>query len=257
MLQTSTLHLFAVLLTALVSHAASPWVTQQPDLDTISGPVQLVSQQRIVLSSIRARVETYEPRIVRAASFGRRSLDVARLGKESGALACINGSFFDEQEDPLGLVVSGGTTFHPMQYGGTLLTGVFFASRTNIGIVPRNSLNPAPVLEALQGGPRLVTSGKVLPGLRDNEKSQRSAVCIDRQRNIVLTAVNTPITLLELQDLLVDPTYHCTDALNLDGGSSTHMYFSPRVLPDVPPFSPPPDRKSVPVALCLFTKKKI
>jgi exopolysaccharide biosynthesis protein len=257
MLRTPILHLLAALTTAVLTHAASPWINQQPDLETISGPVLLVSQQNIVLSSIRARIGAYEPRIVRAASFGRRSLEVARLGKESGALACINGSFFDEQEDPLGLVVSGGTTFHAMQYGGTLLTGVFFASRTNIGIVPRNALNPAPVLEALQGGPRLVTGGKVLPGLRDSEKSQRSAVCVDRQRNIVLTAVSTPITLLELQDLLVDPTYHCTDALNLDGGSSTHMYFSPRVLPDVAPFSPPLDRKAVPVALCLFTKKKI
>ena len=48
---------------------------------------------------------------------------------------------------------------------------------------------------------------------------------IDAAGNILLVVTeNTPITTIELAERMRDRPIHCTQALNLDGGSSTQLY---------------------------------
>jgi uncharacterized protein YigE (DUF2233 family) len=76
---------------------------------------------------------------------------------------------------------------------------------------------------AIQSGPRLLIKGAIpslKPGVAD-----RSALGITKDgKVIILVSTNAAMTTHELAQLLKKPPLSCTDAINLDGGSSSQLY---------------------------------
>src|SRR5690606_8935074 len=88
-------------------------------------------------------------------------------------------------------------------------------------------------LEAIQSGPRLISNGVAISGIRNKDvTTRRSGVCIDSNDNLLfyITANGLGgISLLELQKVLLSNRLKCRDALNLDGGGSSQIYFKGNV----------------------------
>jgi len=142
----------------------------------------------------------------------------------------INANFFDEQGKALGLVMSRGIIHQRIHKGGGLLTGILFVTPKNIGIAHRESFLPEGVVEAVQAGPRLVSKGAVVAGLKESSRSSNlSGICIDAAQRIVIFRVTSGVfggSLHQLQSVLVNRGIGCVEALNFDGGGSSSMYIS-------------------------------
>jgi exopolysaccharide biosynthesis protein len=185
------------------------------------------------LMLIRTSGKQFQIGVLRTASFGKKVLDVRQLCKLGKAVACINANFFDEQHKPLGLVVSQGKTHHKLHKGGKTITGVFQVDRSGYKIKNRSEVKYENLLEAIQAGPRLISNGKRITSLREkNNSTRRSGICIDSKQRLVLYVVSSGVfgvSLEQLQEILTSPEVSCQDALNLDGGGSSQMYFSGEV----------------------------
>ena len=239
---------------------SAQWRTLGDDLEF----AELSVSTRIFFSSkltfLRTSLARYRVGLVRAAEFGWKRADVKTLCQASRAAVGINSNFFDEQGDPLGLVVTRGIMHQRIHQGGSTLTGVFQASRKRISIVNRSSFSREQALEALQAGPRLLASGQPVAGLRETlSLPKRAGVCIDSQGRLIFFAVSSRffgLSLDTLQQTLRRPEIDCSDALNLDGGGSVQLYVSgklPGAAHETAEISITGDDQ-VPVILALFPK---
>jgi len=206
---------------------------------------------------LKSSLDYFRPQVVRASSFHRKRGDIEWYSKQTGASACINAHFFDQNGDPLGLVVSRGIEHKRMQLGGTLLTGLFLAYHERLEIVPRDKTHTGIGLEAIQSGPRLVINGKIAEKLDDINESRRSGICLKSPAEYILFISSSPFrgaTLKELGEILSSPQIGCREALNFDGGGSTQLF----VRGDLPGAKDgfrgvhAMGRDEVPTVLCLF-----
>lgn len=204
------------------------WEEISEDLEFSSAKVAhgLISSSEVNL--IRTSLEKYDIQVIRSQKFGLKAATAKTLCKLAKAKICINGSFFDEQKKPLGLLIEKGIQIQKMQSQSRLLTGVFERSREDFKIIPRELFAEKNVIEAIQAGPRLIQDGKKIQGLRSDDISdRRSGLCIDYQNRLIMYSVRSPlfgISTAGLQELLTSPEIGCKDALNLDGGSSSQFY---------------------------------
>jgi uncharacterized protein YigE (DUF2233 family) len=192
----------------------------------INGDSIISSSIAIVRSDMRShRIAT-----IRASEFGWKHATVQALCKASGAVACINANFFDEQGKPLGLVISRGIIHQKIHKGGGLLTGILFVSPKSVGVAHRDGFSSEGVVEAIQAGPRLVTNGAIVEGLKESSRSSNlSGICIDAQQRVSIFRVTSGVfggSLHQLQNVLTQPQIGCVEALNFDGGGSSSMYIS-------------------------------
>ena len=192
-----------------------------------------VNADSIISSSIalvRSDLKNHRLAVIRASEFGWKHATVQALCKQSGAVACINANFFDEQGKPLGLVASRGIIHQKIHKGGGLLTGVLYASAKSVNISHRDTFSTEGVVEAIQAGPRLVSQGVIVEGIKESSRSSNlSGICIDAQNRISIFRVTSGVfggSLHQLQSVLTHPGIACTEALNFDGGGSSSMYIS-------------------------------
>jgi Phosphodiester glycosidase len=132
-----------------------------------------------------------DPRILRMTVLDARRADrsvarVAVMRQESQAYLVVNGGFFDENAQPLGLVVGDGKQTSPLR---KVDQGVFLISMGKPMILHSRDPLPEPLDTALQSGPRLVVDGRAL----------------------------------QLKPQTTDGGLGCWSALNLDGGPSTQL----------------------------------
>lgn len=210
--------------------------------------------------AVRANLNRYAFRVIRAAEFGKKNASAKELCKVSGASVCINSNFFDEQGRPLGVVISRGIQHQKAHNGGGTLTGVIYATSDTVGISHRGTFSTEKIIEASQAGPRLISEGAPVVGIKDNSNpTNLSIACIDREQRIVLLRVSLAMfggSLKDIQSLLLRPELGCYEALNFDGGGSSQMYISG----DIPGHAGAtreeefPGRDEVPVAVGLFRK---
>lgn len=174
------------------------------------------------------RIQKRSLQIVRASEYGMRKSDVKNLCQLSKNTLCINGSFFDEQSKPLGLIVQNGILIQKLQKGGDTLTGVLLATPQKFEIVHRADFSPGRILNAIQAGPRLIARGEEVTGLHESTRpTRRSGVCVDTAGRLILFTVRSNffgIPVSDLQRILLHKEIGCVDALNLDGGSSTQFF---------------------------------
>lgn len=149
------------------------------------------------------------------------------LQRASQATAAINCGFFREADGAyrhIGLLMTNGQQVTPLRtnWGGVLIVrdGEAFAVRQ-----PQRLLAPATL--GIQGWPMLIESGQVIPRLNNTDPARRTAVGVDDRGRVVWLATAQPITLADFAAQLQQPLLGLTDAINLDGGSSTGLRWRP------------------------------
>ncbi|MBI3947338.1 MAG: phosphodiester glycosidase family protein [Armatimonadetes bacterium] len=176
------------------------------------------------LHALRVDPARYRIRLVTAGAGDTAT--ARRLAVSSGALAVINGGFFDEDFRPLGLRVARGRRLRPLRRADW---GVFLIRDGHPEIVHTRDYRPEGVSEALQCGPRLVVRGEITR--LKQQSAQRACVGIDRQGRVVLAVtrghdVDATYLARALRRPEEEGGLGCRDALNLDGGPSAQMFVS-------------------------------
>ncbi|NTU80397.1 MAG: phosphodiester glycosidase family protein, partial [Chloroflexales bacterium] len=161
-----------------------------------------------------------------------------------GALAVINGGFFDEAGRTVALLAHEGQTIGTSYEG----RGGMFAVEPD-GVVTLRALADAPyspdepLAEALQGWPMLVRpGGEAAYTYEDGERDRRSALAVDQSGHVLLIAAPTAaFTLAELSAWLATSDLAIDAAVNLDGGSSTGLLLLSATNPErIEAFAPLP-----------------
>lgn len=156
------------------------------------------------------------------------------------AVAGVNGGYFHEDFAPLGLLVENGRPVHAFQTA-KLLSGVLWVSKAGKAAImdaadfATRDIQPQ---QAIQAGPNLVRQSKPVAGLNATRAARRTAVATDGKGRWALVVLSA-VSLADMGEILVLPDLtglKITQALNLDGGSSTGMW----VRTDARPFSMPP-----------------
>jgi len=164
-----------------------------------------------------ARVEL---RVARpAARWGARLPDLVPVG----ALAAVNGGYFDELYRPVGWVVDRGVEIAPRS--ARTSGGVLAVRGGALYVGPAREVPFAPEF-AVQNGPRLIENGGRL-GIRtdDGRRAPRTVACDAAGRLHLIVVVAAPRegpTLHETARMLA--AFGCQRALNLDGGPSTGVW---------------------------------
>jgi len=240
-------------------HSVSSWRKLADDLERAEVGLAPGSPLGGQLVFLRTALQRYRVGVIRAAQFGWQRAGVKSLCRAARAVICINANFFDETGEPLGLIVSRGTEYRKIHRGGHTLTGIFQVTRLEPKIINRADYSPDKVVEAVQAGPRLLSNGVRIPGLRDTRSSRRAGLCIGREGHLLFFCSATTLSSLSVEDLqtiLLAEPMKCLDALNLDGGGSAQLYVSAE-LPGAPKDLQElhlPGGNEVPVALGLFVE---
>jgi uncharacterized protein YigE (DUF2233 family) len=209
-----------------IAQGSLQWTPKAGDLDLArirTTPAALISPELLL---VRTHLKAYRVRVIRALEFGSKKASAKSLCHSAQAALCINANFFDESDEPLGLVLSRGIQHHAVHKGGSTLTGIFAVTRRSAQISSRDNFDPRRVVEAIQAGPRLMSAGTLIAGLKASGASRRSGVCLDGENNLIFFVVSSGIwgiSIDRLQELLRDQV-HCRDALNLDGGGSSQLF---------------------------------
>jgi exopolysaccharide biosynthesis protein len=253
----------------LTTHAQTPTASSSPEIawQPLSDGLEQTHFQlpsSTLLSSsvvaVRASLDRFSMRVIRATEYGSKKASVKEMCRSSGASVCINSNFFDEQGKPLGVVISRGIQHQKVHQGGGTLTGVLFATADKIGVAHRSSFNAEKVIEATQAGPRLISEGAPVVGVKDSSNpTNLSIACVDRESRLVLLRVSLAMfgsSLKELQRVLLRPEMGCWEALNFDGGGSSQMYISGQIPGHQGATREEdfPGRDDVPVAIGLFRR---
>jgi uncharacterized protein YigE (DUF2233 family) len=153
--------------------------------------------------------------------------DVSTWMKQTGALAMINGGYFDKNNQPTGLLISDGqvTGSSYNSFGGMLAVD-------KQGHISLRSLSQQPYdasseqfEQATQSSPMLMIDGKRTQFQADSASQRRSVVAMDKQGKLLfIVSAGQAFTLDELADLLAGSDLSIQTALNLDGGASTALY---------------------------------
>ncbi len=145
---------------------------------------------------------------------------------KTGALAGINGGFFDADYRSTALVISGGVATGESYQNRGGMFAVDQAGGVSLRYLAEQPYDPnEPLSEAMQGWPMLIKPGGSLTYTHnDTELARRSAIALDRSGRVLLIVVPTSsFTLRGLADWLLASDLEIDAALNLDGGSSTGL----------------------------------
>lgn len=159
--------------------------------------------------------------VVEAAQTGGPLANAHAFRTSAGAIAAVNGGYFDPQYKPLGLLVSGGKQLHRLR---RVDHGIFQIADRKPALQHAQHFKPPKGLEfAVECGPRLVVDGKPLtfkPGV-----NRRTVLAHDGVGRVLVLVSAGVISLTDLTAWLIRPEsaggLGAVAALNLDGGSST------------------------------------
>lgn len=140
---------------------------------------------------------------------------------KTGALAVVNGGYFNDQAQPLGLRVSDGKRTNPIYARANW--GVFAIRDGRAFIAHTRDYKPSPnTRQAMQCGPRLAVDGKTTD--LKQQWARRSGVGVDARGRVVVAVSDGALSFDDWAKLWVDEgAMNCPNALNLDGGGSTQM----------------------------------
>jgi uncharacterized protein YigE (DUF2233 family) len=153
--------------------------------------------------------------------------DLGSACAKRGALAGVNGGYFQPDRTPLGLVIRQGVQIHPLEKG-KLISGIVSVSPTGVLIQRSGAFKSTPaVREALQAGPFLIEAGKRIAGLNATKSAARTVVFQDTAGRAGFVVCKS-VSLAEMAEILATPALFpegkIVRALNLDGGSSTALW---------------------------------
>jgi len=154
-------------------------------------------------------------------------LDLEEAMSRGNFLAAVNGGYFDPDDKPIGLLMVDGTIIAPLQKA-RLLSGVLSASAKKVQIsrVAEFSLAQRPD-GAVESGPMIVDLGKLVRGLESSRAARRTFAAVGAGDKAAL-GFCSDVTLADLSNILsttLTPDFKIQRALNLDGGSSSAIWF--------------------------------
>lgn len=160
--------------------------------------------------------------LVTAKTLAVKNASTDQFAAQSNALLSINGGFFDHDFKPLGLRINNKKLENPLKR--ISWWGIFYVKDNKPYISNISRFNHDEDIDfAIQSGPRLLIKGKI-PSLKKGV-ADRSALGITKDgKVIILVSTNAAMSTKELALLLKAPPLYCTDAINLDGGSSSQLY---------------------------------
>jgi exopolysaccharide biosynthesis protein len=217
---------------------------------------RLESHQVIDLKLVRLEQRRTTMRILYGEELGFKSADARTFAARSGAIAVINGSYFDERGRPLGLLKTRRSRPHSSLSKSSLFTGVFGVRNDAAFVMHRDELIVDGIDEAIQTGPLLLTKGIPLTITRGaGRQSRRSLIGIDKDQRVVIAVTDTfvgGLTWLELQEFFDTQIglVQTPDLLNLDGGGSAQLYLKGATAEEHIPGT-----TAVPVAIGFFHKQ--
>lgn len=151
------------------------------------------------------------------------------LKQEKGALAVINGGYFNDQGEATGLVVSDGQVYGSSYSGFGGMLYVDSQGAIHLRSLSQYPYSPGEQLQqATQSSPMLVLpGGKRTQFDADASSNRRTVVAFDKEgRLLFIISPDAAFSLDEFDDLLLASDLNIDVALNLDGGSSTGMYLN-------------------------------
>lgn len=154
--------------------------------------------------------------------------NLADAMRRNFCVAGCNGGFFHPDYRPAGLVIADGDRFNTFEQA-KLLSGVIVVDDRGPRLLRRAEFTDHPdVAQLLQSGPFLVDRGKTVAGLSATSPRPRTFIMTDGAGRWAI-GLCTGITLADLGAVLADPAIVTemkpSRALNLDGGSSSSLYF--------------------------------
>jgi len=160
--------------------------------------------------------------LVTAKNLEMKNASADQFAQHSKALLSVNGGFFDQDFKPLGLRITNKKLKNPLK--GISWWGIFYVKDNKPYISnPKHFYQDEQIDFAIQSGPRLLIRGKI-PSLKQGI-ADRSALGITADGKVVIiVSTNAAMTTEELARLLKASPLNCTDAINLDGGSSSQLY---------------------------------
>lgn len=180
------------------------------------------SKALVTVHVLKFAAAKWQTKIVDASHSGTTLSDAAGFRAAAGAVAAINGGYFDPEERPLGLLVSEGkerSRLRKVDHG--VLT---ISTHGAVALHHARSFSPPADMDfAIECGPRLVVPGKTLtfkPGI-----ARRTAIGVDKAGFAYWIVTSGVISLTDFATFLGKPTGRgglgLRSVLNLDGGSSS------------------------------------
>ena len=191
----------------------------------------------ILIHTFRINPKYFQIRVVDAADYSPPLAHIRQVVEDTGALGGINAGFFDENGRPLGLHIMRSKQRRGFTMAQKKSAAIFYERDGVYSIISNNNYRkyyldtkpPTPMTEAVQSYPLLVGNGKSLWSWRPGEGiAARSAVGISWSGLVYLVVTDTDsfngLSLSELAAFMAH-THRCKVALNLDGGTSSQLYF--------------------------------
>jgi exopolysaccharide biosynthesis protein len=177
---------------------------------------------------------------------GKEGQRTSQIAEDKDAVAAINGGGFSDQSAdgtlwagtgafPTGLVIADGEVIHN-DIGEKTRTSIMALTKEGLLVVGDKTLEElkaAGVTEAISFGPPLIVNGKPQQGL-DPGPNPRTAIGQKKDGTILLVVADgrqglkLGASLQEIQELLLQ--HGAWNATNLDGGSSSTMYYNGEVI---------------------------
>jgi len=186
--------------------------------------------QTVDLKMVRLDMRWVVPHVVRSTQFNLKGADIKTLAEKSGAIAAINGSYFDEKGRPLGFLKAAASHINQAISKSLLFTGIFGVKNRAPFIMHRDDFFPEQADEGLQSGPLLLIRGTPLPVTRGVGKhSRRSLIGMDKEQRLIIAVTDGllgGLSWVEVQEFFGSDQWQAqtTDLLNLDGGGSAQLY---------------------------------
>lgn len=176
-----------------------------------------VAEGGVEAELLRFDLGRYRPEVVVLGA--ERPKTAAAVREETGALAAVNGGFFDTEWRPLGLRIAQGKTLIGLR--PRVDWGVLLVREGRAEIVHSREFRADPEVDAaIQVGPRILVGGQ--PLRLKPQSARRTAVALDRDgRTLTLVVTRGSVEASALAALLQRLGFD--SALMLDGGPSTQL----------------------------------
>lgn len=164
--------------------------------------------------------------MVPASLAGSPASFVKPLAQKSRATLMVNGGFFTPTHKPLGLRISNGKESNPIK--DVSWWGIFAVVLGKPTITSLKEYAPvAPPQFAIQSGPRLIVAGRIPTTLKEGV-DPRSGIGYTPEGLVVIAVTEGALisTTEFAQWMRSSEGGGCQYALNLDGGSSSQLYYS-------------------------------
>ncbi|MDP3561452.1 MAG: phosphodiester glycosidase family protein [Legionellaceae bacterium] len=205
----------------LMPAIASSWIKLAPGVEYQDLNTNLLTHWSHI-HVFRINLKYNELNSVMAGALDHAHASAHEFAHHSNALIAINGGFFDENFHPLGLRISKQQQHNPLKY--ISWWGIFYIKNKTPHISDVRSFKYEKDIDfAVQTGPRLIINGQI-PSLKPGF-AERSALGITASNDVIIVVTeNAPISTSWLAEIMKSSPLNCSDALNLDGGSSSQLY---------------------------------